>query len=184
MNEDLTRLLRQLSDSEEAVETILPLVYRELHAIAAVQLRQERSGHTLLTTDLVHEAYLRLLQGNHPGWNDRKHFFSAAALAMRRILVDHARKKTAAKRTDPDEGVPVADRPELGPRLSLSEVLDLDKALETLKELDPRQSEIVHLMVFAGMTGKETAELMGLSQRTVAREWFSAKAWLREQVTP
>lgn len=182
MSEDLTKLLRELGDSEGAVETILPLVYRELHAIAAVQLRQERDGHTFLTTDLVHEASLKLLQGKDQNWNDRKHFFSAAALAMRRILVDHARRKTAAKRTDPDEGVPMLERPELGPTLSLAEIVDLDQALERLAELDPRQAEIVNLRVFAGLTGRETAELTGLSQRTVAREWFSAKAWLHEQM--
>lgn len=183
MNEDLTKVLRQLRDSDEAVEAALPMVYRELRAIAAVQLRQERAGHTLLTTDLVHEAYLRLFESSERNWNDRKHFFSAAALAMRRILVDHARRKTAAKRTDPDDGVPAAERPELGPRLSLAEVLDLDQALETLEALDARQARIVHLRVFAGLTGKETAELLGLSERTVAREWFTAKAWLREQMT-
>jgi RNA polymerase sigma factor (TIGR02999 family) len=182
MTENLTEMLRRLGDSVDAVEKVLPLVYGELRAIAAVQLRQERPGHTLLTTDLVHEAYLRLFRGQNHDWNDRKHFFSAAALAMRRILVDHARRKTASKRIDPDEGVPVAERPELGPRLSLSEMLDLDQALDDLQRLDPRQCEIVHLQVFAGLTGKETAELMGLSQRTVAREWFSAKAWLREQI--
>jgi RNA polymerase sigma factor (TIGR02999 family) len=182
MTENLTEMLRHLGDSEDAVEKVLPLVYGELRAIAAVQLRQERPGHTLLTTDLVHETYLRLLHGQNHNWNDRKHFFSAAALAMRRILVDHARRKTASKRTDPEDGLPVTDRPELGPRLSLSEVLDLDRALEDLKRLDPRQCEIVHLRVFAGLTGKETAELLGLSQRTVARDWFSAKAWLREQI--
>jgi RNA polymerase sigma factor (TIGR02999 family) len=182
MTENLTEMLRHLGDSEDAVEKVLPLVYGELRAIAAVQLRQERPGHTLLTTDLVHETYLRLLHGQSHNWNDRKHFFSAAALAMRRILVDHARRKTASKRTDPEDGLPVTDRPELGPRLSFSEVLDLDQALEDLKRLDPRQCEIVHLRVFAGLTGKETAELLGLSQRTVARDWFSAKAWLREQI--
>jgi RNA polymerase sigma factor (TIGR02999 family) len=182
MTENLTEMLRRLGDSADAVEEVLPLVYGELRAIAAVQLSQERSGHTLLTTDLVHEAYLRLLHGQSHDWNDRKHFFSAAALAMRRILVDHARRKTASKRTDPDKGLPVAERPELGPRLSLGEILDLDQALDALKRLDPRQCEIVHLRVFAGLTGKETAELMGLSQRTVARDWFSAKVWLREQI--
>lgn len=182
LSEDLTKLLHELGDSEDAVETILPLVYRELHAIAAVQLRQERAGHTLLTTDLVHEASIKLLQGKQQSWNDRKHFFSAAALAMRRILVDHARRKTAAKRTDPDDGVPLLERPELGPVLSLGEILDLDRALERLADLDPRQAEIVNLRIFAGLTGKETAELTGLSERTVAREWFSAKAWLHEQL--
>ena len=182
MNKDLTGVINELNNSTDAIEKALPLVYNELRAIAAVQLRQERAGHTLLTTDLVHEAYLRLFDGNQSRFNDKRHFFATAALAMRRILVDHARRKTAAKRTDPEDGIPVADRPALGPQLSIAEVLDLDMALELMESLDSRQCQIVHLRVFAGLTGKETAELMGLSERTVAREWFSAKAWLREQV--
>lgn len=182
MDTELTGVLNNLQGSPDAIEKALPLVYRELRAIAAVQLRQERAGHTLLTTDLVHEAYLRLFEGKAAKFNDKRHFFATAALAMRRILVDHARRKTANKRTDPDAGIPVTERPELGAQLSIAEVLDLDQALELLQQLDERQCQIVHLRVFAGLTGKETAELMGLSERTVAREWFSAKAWLREQV--
>jgi RNA polymerase sigma factor (TIGR02999 family) len=182
MDKDLTGVLNELDSAPDAIEKALPLVYKELRAIAAVQLRQERAGHTFLTTDLVHEAYLRLFDGSPSRFNDKRHFFATAALAMRRILVDHARKKNAAKRMDPDAGIPAVERPELGPQLSIAEVLDLDIALELLESLDERQSQIVHLRVFAGLTGKETAELMSLSERTVAREWFSAKAWLREQV--
>lgn len=182
MENDLTGVLKVLHRSPDAIEKALPLVYRELRAIAAVQLRQERPGHTFLTTDLVHEAYLRLFDGNQSRFNDKKHFFATAAIAMRRILVDHARKKSTAKRTDPEEGIPMSERPDLGPQLSIAEVLDLDNALEQMEALDSRQCQIVHFRVFAGLTGKETAELMGLSERTVAREWFSAKAWLREQV--
>ncbi len=182
MAKDLTTILRGIDDSGQASEAILPMVYAELRAIAAIQLRQERAGHTLLTTDLVHEAYLRLFESGQRSWNDKRHFFAAAALAMRRILLDHARRKLAAKRTDPEQGISAPDRLELGREMSPAEVLDLDSALTRLLELDERQCQIVHYRVFAGLTGKETAELMGMSERTVAREWFSAKAWLREQV--
>lgn len=184
MSEDFTSVLRGIDDPAAASEALLPLVYNELRAIAAVQLRQERAGHTLMTSDLVHEAYIRLFDGNQPNWNDRRHFFATAALAIRRILVDHARRKQAAKRTDPDEGVPIAERIELGASLSMAEILDLDRALSALKDLDDRQCQIVHYRVFAGLTARETADLMGISERTVAREWFSGKAWLREQISP
>jgi len=183
MQEDLTKLLNTALDGSQEVQKILPLVYNELRAIAAVQLRQERSGHSLMTTDLVHEAYLKLFHGNKSSWNDRKHFFSAAALAMRGILVDHARKKATKKRTDPNDGVPELERIELGSKLSMDNMLDLDRALAKMQQYDERQSQIVHLRIFAGLTGKETAELLDISERTEAREWWSAKLWLREQIS-
>jgi RNA polymerase sigma factor (TIGR02999 family) len=182
MSEDLTGILHQLDDTPEATEELLAAVYGELRASAGTQLRQERAGHTLLTTDLVHEAYLRLFEGNQPRFRDRRHFFATAALAMRRILVDHARRKTAGKRTDPFDGVPLADRPDMAGKLSLAEVLDLDRALEELERLDQRQCEIVLYRVFAGLTKKEIAEIMDLSERTIGREWFSARVWLTEQI--
>ena len=183
MDTDITQILRKIDNPAEASEAILPLVYSELRAIAAVQLRQENPGHTLLTHDLVHEAYLRLFDGTQPRWNDRKHFFSAAALAIRRILVDHARRKQAKKRTDPEDGIAVDERVMQVSNMSRAEVIDLDNALQELEVLDERQCQIVHYRVFAGLTVKETADLMEISERTVAREWFSAKLWLQEQVS-
>jgi len=183
MTENLTKILNSAEDQSQAMKTALPLVYNELRAIAAVHLRQERPGHTLLATDLVHEAYLRLFEGKTPQWNDKKHFFATAAVSMRRILVDHARKKTSIKRTDPENGIKQAERPELGPQLSLEDVLDLDIALQKLQKLDEKQCQIVQLRVFAGLTENEIAELMEISRRSVAREWWSAKLWLREQMS-
>ena len=182
MQENLTRLLNTALDSSLEAQKILPLVYNQLRAIAAVQLRQERPGHSLMTTDLVHEAYLKLFHNAKPSWQDRKHFFSSAALAMRGILVDHTRKKTAKKRTDPEDGIPEFERIELGGKLAMETILDLDRALSRLQELDKRQSQIVQLRVFAGLTGKETAELLNISERTEAREWWSAKLWLQEKI--
>ena len=183
MQEDLTKLLNMALDGSHQGQEILSLVYNELRAIAAAQLRQERPGHSLLTTDLVHEAYLKLFHGSKPSWNDRKHFFAAAALAMRGILVDHARKKASKKRTDPEDNLPEFERIELGGKLSMESIIDLDRALSKMQQYDERQSQIVHLRVFAGLTGKETAELLNISERTEAREWWSAKLWLQEQLS-
>jgi len=179
----LSEILNNTPDSSVAVEIALPLVYNQLRAIAAVHLRQERPGHTLLPTDLVHEAYLRLFEGKTPQWNDKKHFFSTAAIAMRRILVDHARKKSTIKRTDPEAGLKQVERVELGPQIALEDILDLDIAMDRLQQLDHRQWQIVQLRIFAGLGEDETAELMDISKRTVAREWWSAKIWLLEQLT-
>ena len=180
---NLSKILNNTHDQSVAVEVALPLVYNELRAVAAVHLRQERAGHTLLATDLVHEAYLRLFEGETPKWNDKKHFFATAAIAMRRILVDHARKKNSLKRTDPEAGIKQSERLELGPQLSLEDVLDLDIALEKLQQLDEKQAQIVQLRIFAGLSEDEVAEVMDVSKRTIAREWWSAKLWLREQMT-
>ena len=183
MSKDLTQILNELDDRPQAVENMLPLVYRELRAIAATQLRQENPGHTFRTTDLVHEAYLRMFEGKRTSFNDKRHFFATAAMSMRRILVDHARRKSAVKRTDPYAGVPALERPEPGEGLSLAEVVDLDRALEKLEQIDERQYAVVLLRVFAGLTKQEVGELMNLSERTVGREWFAARVWLAEQMS-
>ena len=182
MIKNLTLLLNQARDGTAAREAALPLVYAELRAIAAVHIRREKPGHSLLPTDLVHEAYLRLFDGETPSWNNRKHFFATAALAMRHILVDHARKKCSLKRSDPEAGLRRSERLAFGSRLSPEDILDLDCALSELQQLDERQYQIVQLRFFAGLNGRETAELMGISQSTVARQWWSAKLWLREQM--
>jgi DNA-directed RNA polymerase specialized sigma24 family protein len=137
----------------------MPLVYDELHRLAAAYLRRERAGHLLQTTALVHEAYLRLVDQTHADWQSRAQFFGVAAQLMRRILVDHARNQQAAKRGSG------------AIRLSLNE----------LAQLDARQSRIVELRYFAGLEIAETAEVLGLSPATVKREWTAAKAWLFNQ---
>jgi len=176
---DVTRILAELrgADPDQAWNRLVPLVYAELRGIARSHLRRERSSHTLAATALVHEAYLRLLGGNYPTWNDRQHFFRAAAEAMRRVLVDHARKRARVKRGSK----PV--------RISLSDVsivtdddpaalLALDEAIQRLEQQDPSAAEVVRLRFFAGLSVEDTAQALDLSERTVKREWAFARAWL------
>lgn len=179
-----SRIGRILEDADglsrrEVLDRIAPVVYDELRALAAVQLRDERTGHTLQPTALVHEAYVRLLGDDRPPWTNRLHFFRAAALAMRRVLIEHARKRQSLKRGG--EAIRVSfDR--LGP-VTLDEpekILALDDALVRLGEHDPRAAEVVQLRYFAGMTVAETAETLEISERTVKREWAFARAWLRK----
>lgn len=162
----------------EVLERLAPVVYDELRLLAAAQLRRERDDHSLQPTSLVNEAYLRLLGDARPPWNDRPHFFRAAARAMRRILVEHARKRRALKRGDQPirvsldrVGVPSWDDP--------ATTLALHEALLRFEEQDPRAAEVVQLRYFAGMSVEETAEALEVSERTVKREWTFARAWLR-----
>jgi RNA polymerase sigma factor (TIGR02999 family) len=176
---DVTRILAELrgANGGQAWDRLVPLVYAELRGIARAHLRRERSGHTLAATALVHEAYLRLLGGNYPAWNDRQHFFHAAAEAMRRVLVDHARKRARVKRgSNPvrislsDISVATDDDP--------AALLALDEAIRRLEEQDPSAAEVVRLRFFAGLSVEDTAQALGLSERTVKREWAFARAWL------
>lgn len=183
MSVDVTRLLADWSKGDDqALEQLAPLVYDELRRLAGRYLRRERINHTLQSTALVHEAYLRLIDQSRVQWQNRAHFFGVAAQMIRRILVDHARSHQAAKR-----GSGVA-------RLTLDEALDasaprdldlvaLDDALETLARLDPQQSRIIELRYFAGMSIEETSEVLGVSPATVKREWASARAWLYRELS-
>lgn len=177
----VTRILADAGESsrQEVLNRLAPVVYDELHMLAAAQLRREREGHTLQPTALVNEAYVRLLASDRPAWNDRSHFFRAAAQAMRRILIDHARKRASLKRggdaiaVSLDRiGAPSWDEPET--------LLALDEALSRLEEQDPRSAEVVQLRYFAGLSVAQTAEALDVSERTVKREWTFARAWLRE----
>jgi RNA polymerase sigma-70 factor, ECF subfamily len=179
---EITRLLVEWGNGDQqALERLTPLVYEELHRLARRYLRQERQGHTLQSTALVHEAYLKLVGQHSVRWQNRAQFFGIAAQLIRRILVDYARNKHAAKRG--------AD----APKLSLDEALAvpgerdldlvaLDDALETLAKLDPRQSRLVELRFFAGLTVEETAEVLQMSPATVKRDWTAAKAWLFREI--
>ena len=158
----------------------MPLVYGELRKIAASYLRQERKDHTLQPTALVHEAYLRLTHQKDVAWQNRAHFFGIAAQMMRRILVDHARKRQAAKRDASAWKVATAEVDDGAE--SAPELLALDRALEELEKIDPQQAKIVELRFFGGLTVEETAEVAGISPRTVKREWRTAKAWLRREI--
>lgn len=178
----VTQLLKQWSEGDtEVLEELLPLVYRELRKVAAGYLRKERSNHTLQPTALVHEAYLKLLGQDRTHWSNRAHFFAIAAQAMRRILVDHARKEKAAKRGGPLAAISLEDAPQLGRSRSI-DLIALDLALERLTKLDERQARVVELRFFGGLTVEETSQIMDLSERTVAREWQMARAWLRDQM--
>jgi RNA polymerase sigma factor (TIGR02999 family) len=165
----------------EALERLLPLVYQELKRLAESYLRRERSDHTLQPTALVHEAYLRLIEQHSADWQNRAHFFGLAAEMMRRILVNHAVKNNAEKRFGNQT------------RLALDEMIDftngqdvnlilLDEALNKLAEFDAKQAKIVELKFFAGLTNEEIAEVVGVSDSTVKREWRIAKAWLHDQL--
>jgi RNA polymerase sigma factor (TIGR02999 family) len=175
----ITQILDDLqgADRQEVFEHLLPLVYDELRMIARARLRHERQGHTLQPTALVHEAYIRLLSGDAPPWNDRIHFFRAAAEAMRRILIDHARKKGRIKRGGGRFQVTLGDVA-TGQGIPLEDLLALDDAIQRLEGQDPRMAEIVRLRFFAGLSVEETAKALEVSERTVKREWAVARAWL------
>ncbi len=181
---DVTHILGRLErGDEEAAGELLPLVYDELRRMAARQLATEAAGHTLQPTALVHEAYLKLVDQDRAGaWNHRGHFFSAAAEAMRRILVDHARRKKAEKR----EGS--RRRSDLDPeKLAFLErrddLLALDEALALLESTDPRKAELVKLRFFAGLTMSQAAEALGISVATAERDWAYTRVWLLREMT-
>ncbi len=180
---DVTRLLlRWRRGDDSALEELVPLVYDELRRLAARYLRSERSDHTLQPTALVHEAYARLV-GAEVGWNGRVHFFAVAAGMMRRILVDHAKKRhrvkrgAGAARVALDEVVLVTAEPSI-------ELLALDEALQRLEAFDQRKSKIVELHFFGGLTYDETAAALGVSQSTVLRELRLARSWLHREMDP
>jgi RNA polymerase sigma factor (TIGR02999 family) len=180
---DVTALLRQWGGGDaKALEQLMPLVYGELRRLAASYLREERPGHTLQPTALVHEAYIRLAGQREVAWQNRAHFFGIAAQMMRRILVDHARKRQAAKRDAAAWKVETGAGAELGDRDP--ELLSLDAALTELESLDPRQARIVEMRFFGGLTVEETAEVTGVSPATVKREWQTARAWLAREIRP
>jgi RNA polymerase sigma factor (TIGR02999 family) len=179
----VTALLQQWSRGDrDALEKLTPLVYEELRGIAAGYMRDERPGHTLQATALVHEAYVRLIGQKRVSWQNRAHFFGIAAQLMRRILIDHARRRQAAKRgvggaLRLTAGVDVAGAPEQD-----FDLLAIDGALSRLERLDAAQARIVELRFFGGLTVEETAEVAGVSTATVKREWRTARAWLRHEV--
>lgn len=182
--ETVTRLLAEWQEgSEEALARLMPLVYRELRSIAGRYLSRESSGHTLQSTALVHEAYMKLAGQRSARWQNRAHFFAIAAQMMRRILVDHARQQHRLKRGGPaatlqlDESV--AAQPE-----SEVDLLSLDDALTALAQIDPRGARVVELRFFSGLTVEATAAVLGVSAGTVKRDWNTARAWLYREIGP
>jgi RNA polymerase sigma factor (TIGR02999 family) len=187
---DITGLLAKWRDGDATVEdTIVASVYDELHRIAGRYLRAERAGHSLQATALVNEAYLRLVD-QRSSWKNRAHFFGVAATVMRRILIDYARRERAGKRGDRVPHLALDDTAvERSARAALSsdhldDVVAVDDALTKLAAVDPRQSRIVELRFFAGMTSKEIAEVLEISERTVDREWAVAQVWLYRHLRP
>lgn len=180
---EVTQLLQRLRAGDaDARERLFPLVYDELKQVARRALRRERPDHTLRPTELVHEAYLKLGAAAGP-WQDRAHFLGVAARAMRQILVDHARRRLAGKRGG---GMIATTLEDVGGEAALppEEVLALDAALERLEQQDPRLRALVEYRFFGGLTDKEIAELLQISERTVNRDWARARAWLHKEVYP
>jgi RNA polymerase sigma factor (TIGR02999 family) len=178
MPKDVTVLLHKITSGDEtAPEQLLPLVYDELRKLAAGYLKNERPGHTLQATALVHEAYLKLVDWENISWQGRAHFFSVSAQVMRNILVDHARRKKAEvhggglRKLALDEAISFSQIRDV-------DLVDLDEALRELEKLDRRQSKIVELRFFAGLTIEETAQALDVSTMTVSRDWNFVKAWL------
>jgi len=176
-------LVRAREGDEEAFERVFPLVYDELRRIAGYQLRGERAGHTLQPTALVNEAYMKLVGSPGANWRDRAHFVAIAARAMRQVLVDHARKRDAAKRGGDRQQTTLSGVP-LGVDIGSEEVLALDEALDRLDALDSRLRQVVEYKFFGGLTDKETAELLGVTPRTAQRDWVKARAWLYRELYP
>lgn len=182
-HESVTVLLRSAAaGNPDASASLFAIVYDELRRLAASALRHERAGHTLQPTALVHEAYVRLASEPDERWRDRSHFFAVAALAMRRILVDHARSRNALKRRHYEEAVPLDQVAVFAPDTPDLDILALDRALRRLAEIDPRQAQVVELRFFGGLSVEETAEIAGASVRTIKRDWQAARAWLRREM--
>lgn len=177
--QEITRILHEIPARPEAAQELLPLVYEELRSLARARMAQEKAGHTLRATALVHEAYLRLAADEELVWQDRAHFFRASAEAMRRVLIDHARANGAVKRGGGRGRVRI-DAVDLGVESDPAQVLALDEALETLRCEDDRAAEVVRLRFYAGLDFAEIATLLSCSERTVMREWAFARARLVE----
>jgi RNA polymerase sigma factor (TIGR02999 family) len=177
MENDITCVLQAITNGEGKASDLLPLVYQQLRQLAAARMVQESSGQTLQATALVHEAWLRLVGDGDRTWQNRGHFFAAAAEAMRRILVENARRKSRLKRGGGQLRLNMDDV-DLAETTPDDKVLLMDEALEQLKAEDPEKAQIVVMKFFAGLSNKEVAESMGKTERTVERHWAFAKAWL------
>lgn len=180
---DVTQLLSRLAEGDEAVsEQLLPLLYEELHRQAEFFMAREQPGHTLQATALVHEAYIRLARESEKNWRDRAHFLAIASIAMRRILVDHARARNTQKRGFDFNQVTLNESLTAEPG-SAVDLLALDQALTRLSEMDERQGRVVEMRFFGGLTVDETARILDVSPKTIKRDWRHAKAWLRRELT-
>jgi len=180
---EITQLLVNWGNGDQAaLDKLMPLVYKELHRLAHHYMRRERPGHTMQTTALVNEAYLKLVDQRNVDWQNRAHFFAISAQLMRRILVDQARSHAYAKRGGGARKVSLDEVAHLS-LVKAAELVALDDALQGLAAIDPRQARVVELRFFGGLTIQETAEVLGLSSATIKSEWQTAKAWLYHQLS-
>lgn len=181
-NREVTQVLAAVASGEsQATEKLLPLVYDELRRVAAAHLAHERPGQTLQATALVHEAYLRLIGGEAASWENRRHFFAAAAEAMRRILIDRARRRKRLRHGGELERADF-DAAEIAIEPTPVDLVALDEALDLLAFEDPQKAELVKLRFFAGLSEQEAADVLGISRATAARHWAYARAWLFERL--
>ncbi|HET8781901.1 MAG TPA: sigma-70 family RNA polymerase sigma factor [Pyrinomonadaceae bacterium] len=179
---EITQLLAEWRDGNQAaLDDLYPLVYDELHRLARRYMSRERKGHTLQTTALINEAYVRLVDQRNVQWANRSHFFAISAQIMRRILIDHARRQTYAKRGGGARQVSLEETAAVV-QDDLSEFVRLDEALKSLAELDPRRSQVVELKYFGGLNNDEIAGVLKISKNTVIRDWNMARAWLYRQL--
>jgi RNA polymerase sigma factor (TIGR02999 family) len=182
-SQEITQLLEQWSDGDkEALEKLTPVLYKELHRMAHRYMRQERPGHTLQTTALINEAYLRLIAWKDVRWQNRAQFFGVSAQLMRKILVDFARSRNYAKRGGGARAISLEEVPAVSPDRA-RDIVAVDDALQRLAIIDPRKSQIVELRFFGGLTLEETAEVVKVSSRTIRREWDLAKTWLSREMS-
>lgn len=185
MKQNITEILRQWSGGrQEALDELMPLVYAELRRQAAQYLRRERADHTLQTTALIHEAYLKLIDQRDVNWESRTHFFAIAAQAMRRILVDYAKTRNREKRGGAEETLPLEEALQIQAKEEKTvDLIALDEALTRLAEIDAQQARVVELRYFADLSLEATAEALHISRATAARDWSVAKAWLLRELS-
>jgi RNA polymerase sigma-70 factor (ECF subfamily) len=180
---EITQLLAEWSNGNQtALDKLYPLVYDELHRMASRYMNRERKGHTLQTTALINEAYVRLVDQKHVHWENRAHFFAISAKIMRRILIDHARRHVYAKRGGGAQRISL-DETALVVDECASELLLLEEALKRLAEVDPRRSQVVELRYFGGLNNEEIAGVLKISENTVTRDWNMARAWLYQELS-
>ena len=180
---EITQLLAEWREgNQSALDQLYPLVYDELHRLARRYMSRERKGHTLQTTALINEAYVRLVDQKNVQWANRSHFFAISAQIMRRILIDHARRHAYAKRGGGAQQVSLEEAATITPNAS-ADLLRLDEALKSLAEMDARRSQVVELRYFGGLNNEEIAGVLHVSENTVTRDWNMARAWLYQQLT-
>jgi len=181
---NITQLLQDWSNGKsDVLEKLMPLVYDELRRQAARFLKKERDGHTLQTTALIHEAYLKLIGQKEVEWQNRNHFFAIASVAMRRILVDYAKERQREKRGGSAENLPLDEVFQISTNGKSIDLIALDEALNRLTKLSERQARVVELRYFSGLSNDETAEVLGVSNATIRNDWNIAKSWLKLQLT-